>query len=58
MTHDLNSILNTESFQALAKERLSQMAFDYYRSGAWGEWTLQANIDAWKKNPIAAALTR
>ena len=49
MTHDLNSILNTESFQALAKERLSQMAFDYYRSGAWGEWTLQANIDAWKK---------
>ncbi|MSR33368.1 MAG: alpha-hydroxy-acid oxidizing protein [Phycisphaerales bacterium] len=45
----MNSLLNTESFQALAQERLSKMAFDYYRSGAWGEWTLQANIDAWEK---------
>ena len=34
---------------ALAQSRLSKMAFDYYRSGAWGEWTLQANIDAWKE---------
>ena len=49
ITPRLDALLNTESFQALAQERLSTMAFDYYRSGAWGEWTLQANVDAWKE---------
>lgn len=49
MTQQLQALLNTESFQAVAQTRLSKMAFDYYRSGSWGESTLGTNVSAWNK---------
>ncbi|MCE9618881.1 MAG: alpha-hydroxy-acid oxidizing protein [Planctomycetes bacterium] len=45
----MNSHLNIESFEAVAKDRLKRKAFDYYRSGAWGEWTVKANVTAWSE---------
>ena len=39
--------LNLVELQALARERLSPMAYDYYASGALDERTLAANVKAW-----------
>lgn len=41
--------LNLSEFEIIAKEKLSQMAYDYYRSGANDEITLKENCDAYKK---------
>jgi 4-hydroxymandelate oxidase len=40
MPQDLQSHpLNLFEYESLAAEYLSEMAFDYYRSGAWDEVT-------------------
>ena len=44
--------LNIFELEQLAKERLPQMAYDYYRSGAWDETTLKANREAYEKLKI------
>lgn len=44
--------LNIFELEQLAKERLPQMAYDYYRSGAWDETTLKANREAYEKYKI------
>jgi 4-hydroxymandelate oxidase len=36
-------------FELIAREKLSQMAYDYYSSGACDEITLRENCDAYKK---------
>ena len=42
-------LINISDFEKLAKEKLSQMAYDYYSSGANDEITLRENIEAYKR---------
>ena len=42
-------LLNVEDFHQAAKEKLSKMAYDYYRSGADDEITLQENTAAYRR---------
>ncbi len=41
------SCVTIDDFEAAARERLTAMAYDYYRSGADEEHTLHRNRDAW-----------
>lgn len=43
----LESLLSVNEFEAAAAGRLDQTTWDYYRSGAWGEQTVGANVEAW-----------
>lgn len=47
----MNSLspINLFGYEQLAKEHLSQMAFDYYSSGAWDEVTLRDNLAAFTR---------
>jgi 4-hydroxymandelate oxidase len=38
--------VNLSDFESLAKEKLTQMAYDYYSSGACDEITMQRNCSA------------
>ncbi len=51
MTEKENSriMLNIEDFHQVAKGKLTKMAYDYYRSGADDELTLQENINAYRR---------
>ena len=40
---------NVEDFEALARERLTQMAYDYYAGGAEDELTLRENREAFRR---------
>ena len=44
--------LNIFELEQIAKEKLPQIAYDYYRSGAWDETTLKANREAYEKLKI------
>ncbi len=46
---DCTTVLNVEAFEAEAARSLPKVAYDYYRSGAWGEHTLAENIAAWQR---------
>jgi 4-hydroxymandelate oxidase len=48
---DMNAfpVINLFGYEQLAKEHLSQMAFDYYTSGAWDEVTLRDNVAAFTR---------
>jgi 4-hydroxymandelate oxidase len=41
--------LNLQELEALARERLTPMAYDYYASGALDEHTLRENVAAWTR---------
>ena len=41
--------INLFEYEQLAKQHLSQMAYDYYSSGAWDEVTLQDNRAAFER---------
>ena len=45
----LENMLSVEAFEAEAERRLPKVAWDYYRSGAWGESTVRENLEAWKR---------
>ena len=47
MLDPLAACITVDDFEAAARERLSAMAYDYYRSGADEEHTLHRNRDAW-----------
>lgn len=42
-------LLNVDDYHQAAKEKLSKMAYDYYKSGADDEITLQENIAAFRR---------
>jgi 4-hydroxymandelate oxidase len=42
-------LLNVEDYHQAAKEKLPKMAYDYYRSGADDELTLQENVAAYRR---------
>lgn len=46
---DLERFVCFEDFHDAARHRLSTDAYDYYRSGALGEWTLAENVAAWQR---------
>ncbi len=41
--------VNVEEFEAIARERLTQMAYDYYAGGAEDEITLRGNREAFRR---------
>lgn len=46
--HDLRRLLNLSSFEEAAARALPTVAWDYYRSGAWGETTVRWNREGWE----------
>ena len=51
-------ILNLESLEARARERLDPMLFDYIAGGAGDEWTLRENRDAWHRVQLLPRMLR
>ena len=43
-SHNFMDVLNLFELEQLAKESLSQTAYDFYRSGAWDEVTLSISV--------------
>jgi hypothetical protein len=42
-------VTNVMEYQAIAKQKLPKMAYDYYASGAEDEWTLNENREAFSR---------
>ncbi|CAM8955889.1 unnamed protein product [Rhodiola kirilowii] len=42
-------ITNVMEYEAIAKEKLPKMAYDYFASGAEDQWTLKENRDAFSR---------
>lgn len=42
-------IVNVQDYEAVAKERLPKMVYDYYASGAEDQWTLEENRRAFQR---------
>ena len=51
-------ILNLDSLEPLARERLDPMLFDYIAGGAADEWTLAENRAAWSRVQILPRMLR
>ncbi|MGE5099267.1 MAG: alpha-hydroxy acid oxidase [Deltaproteobacteria bacterium] len=51
-------ILNLDSLEPLARERLDPMIFDYIAGGAADEWTLDENRSAWSRIQILPRMLR
>src|SRR4029078_8661870 len=47
-----SSLVTIDDYESAARERLSPMAYDYYRSGADEEHTLRRNRDAFGRYEI------
>ncbi|RLN39316.1 Peroxisomal (S)-2-hydroxy-acid oxidase GLO5 [Panicum miliaceum] len=45
----MGEITNVMEYQAIAKQKLPKMAYDYYASGAEDEWTLKENREAFSR---------
>ncbi|MQK21995.1 alpha-hydroxy-acid oxidizing protein, partial [Escherichia coli] len=42
-------ITNVSEYEAIAKQKLPKMVFDYYASGAEDQWSLQENRNAFSR---------
>lgn len=42
-------ITNVMEYEAIAKQKLPKMVYDYYASGAEDQWTLQENREAFSR---------
>lgn len=51
-------ILNLETLEARARERLDPMLFDYIAGGAADEWTLRENREAWNRYLLLPRMLR
>jgi 4-hydroxymandelate oxidase len=51
-------ILNLESLESRARERLDPMLFDYIAGGAGDEWTLRENREAWSRIQLLPRMLR
>ena len=45
----MGEITNVMEYQAIAKQKLPKMIYDYYASGAEDEWTLKENREAFSR---------
>lgn len=52
MAQALNALVTVDDYEAVAREHLAPMAYDYYRSGADEEHTLRRNRDAFGRYEI------
>lgn len=48
-TNNMELITNVMEFEAIAKENLPKMVYDYFASGAEDQWTLQENRNAFSR---------
>ena len=46
---EMGEITNVTEYQAIAKEKLPKMVYDYYASGAEDQWTLAENRNAFSR---------
>ena len=51
-------ILNLRTLEALARERLDPMLFDYIAGGAADEWTLRENVEAFSRYQLLPRMLR
>jgi 4-hydroxymandelate oxidase len=51
-------IVNLESLEARARERLDPMLFDYIAGGAADEWTLRESVAAWSRIQLVPRMLR
>ncbi|MEP6495091.1 MAG: alpha-hydroxy acid oxidase [bacterium] len=51
-------IVNLQSLEAMARERLDPMLFDYIAGGAGDEWTLAENRNAWSRTQLLPRMLR
>src|SRR6187399_2045990 len=51
-------IVNLESLESLARERLDPMLYDYIAGGAGDEWTLGENVAAWSRIHLLPRMLR
>ena len=56
--HDLLDLINLDDFEAAARDRLTQMAYDYYASGSDDEITLVENRSAFSRLRLAFRVLR
>lgn len=47
--HRRMEITNVSEYEAIAKQKLPKMIFDYYASGAEDQWSLQENRNAFSR---------
>ncbi|XP_058731874.1 glycolate oxidase-like [Vicia villosa] len=45
----MDLITNVSEYEAIAKQKLPKMVYDYYASGAEDEWTLKENRNAFSR---------
>jgi len=43
------NITNVTEYEAIAKEKLSKMVYDFYASGVEDQWTLKENRNAFSR---------
>jgi isopentenyl diphosphate isomerase/L-lactate dehydrogenase-like FMN-dependent dehydrogenase len=43
------NITNVDEYEAIVKEKLSKVIYDYYASGAEDQWTLKENRNAFSR---------
>jgi 4-hydroxymandelate oxidase len=55
---DMLDILNLESLEARARDRLDPMLFDYIAGGSGDEWTLRENREAWSRIQLLPRMLR
>ncbi|KAL0305481.1 UNVERIFIED_CONTAM: (S)-2-hydroxy-acid oxidase GLO1 [Sesamum radiatum] len=48
-SEEMESITNVMEFEAVAREKLPKMVYDYYASGAEDQWTLHENRNAFSR---------
>ncbi|KAL0398322.1 UNVERIFIED_CONTAM: Peroxisomal (S)-2-hydroxy-acid oxidase [Sesamum radiatum] len=48
-SQEMESITNVMEFEAVAREKLPKMVYDYYASGAEDQWTLHENRNAFSR---------
>lgn len=48
-TEKWETITNVMEYEAIAREKLPKMVYDYYASGAEDQWTLQENRNAFSR---------
>lgn len=49
---DVGTVHSVDEFEALARDRLSEMAYGYFVGGAGDERTVRANVAAWDEHDI------
>ena len=48
----LDSVVDLEGFELIARERMAPAAYDYVAGGAGGEESLARNLDAWRRRTL------